>query len=202
MMNTMNNRKVSTSPLFQTNKSGFMPVTISAKWMRHRFMCSEDYIVNECHGRCCEGAKGQTLISILPKEEEIQVGLGEKVLNNKLVPNPETGKCPHKAECGLCNLHKVNLKPFGCVASPFTLNSGGTLILRYRYSRLKCHRHPNEEDGLPAYVVFRAGLDLIFGVDDAERICKMLELGCGDISVLMPVESYNNIYFLDSIKKK
>lgn len=189
------------SKLFELPEADFITVNISTKWLQHRFMCSEEYIVSTCHGRCCEGSNKKTLISLLPQEVEVFQAMGNEVIDNKIVANPITNKCPHKMETGLCDLHKQGKKPFGCVASPFTLNKGKTLILRHRYSMFNCHRLPDDDEGQPAYIAFRAGLDLIFGFDEAERVCKLLAAGVEDIAAKMPIATYKNIYLLDTIKK-
>jgi hypothetical protein len=170
-------------------------VKISSKWARHLFRCDADYIKSNCYGRCCEGKDG-TLISLLPDEERRFREDGHAVEGGLLMASPETGKCPFKTEVGFCSLHGTERKPFGCVASPFTLNDNDTLILRRRYAMFKCHG-----SGEPAYVVFRNSLDIIFGIELAAEICGKLVGGSGDFVVSLPSNKYDSLKYLDGIKK-
>jgi hypothetical protein len=99
----------------------------------------------------------------------------------------------------LCGLHGTDVKPFGCIASPFTLNSNGTLIVRNRYKLLRCY-----SDGrrLPAYVAFRASLDLILGHTEAARVCEHLAAGGGDCGASMPRANYLVLLENDTIKRE
>lgn len=172
------------------------PVKISAKWASHKFCCEPGYIKKTCHGRCCDAGGGKTLISLLPGEAERFVGDGVSVNRGTLSADEKTKKCPFKEKVGFCKLHGMDTKPFGCIASPFTLNSADTLIVRHRYSMLKCHGR-----GKPAYITFRASLDLIFGNKLAGEICGRLAGGEGDFMVDMPFKSYEALKYLDGIKK-
>jgi len=173
-----------------------MPIFVSSRWAHHRFACNLDYITNHCHGRCYEGSGGKILISLLPEETKKHTTLGFEVTEGFLQPSPQTGKCPHKAANGLCKVHNTDLKPFGCIASPFTLNKNSTLILRYRYSRLKCHGQ-----GKLAFKVFRPSLNLIFGNIEAVRICAILDAGPREkVPALMPLQSFQNLKYLDELK--
>ena len=169
-------------------------ITISSKWANHKFNCCVDYIKSQCRGRCCEGAD-RILISLLPEEVLIQEAAGYKTHEGLLLANPETGKCPHKQTDGLCAVHGTKLKPFGCIVSPFTLNNSDTLIIRNRYSMMKCHG-----EGEPAYRVFKASLDLILGEEQSDEICSKLDGGSGDIEATIAKETYNKIKYLDSLK--
>ena len=173
---------------------GNITIKISDKWLNHKFLCSKDYIINNCKGRCCQGTD-KILISLLPEEEQKHKDKGFIVIDGLLQPNSKTRQCPHKLNNGLCGVHNTYLKPFGCIASPFTLNDSNTLIVRNRYSMLKCHG-----DGERAYKVFRASLDLIFGKGEAEILCKKLDEKEKDITALMPYESYKKLKYLDGLK--
>lgn len=175
-------------------KDGMIKVKISGKWIKHKFRCSEDYIRNVCHGSCCTGSD-KVLISLLPDEAERQKQLGYAVKDGKLCASPTTHKCPHISPDGLCRIHFTPDKPFGCIASPFTLNKANTLIIRNRYSMMKCHG-----DGDYAYRVFRASLDLIFGKEEAQRICDYYDHNDGDLTAYMTKENYDKIIYLDSLK--
>ena len=173
-------------------------IKISKAWAYHKFMCSEEYIMNVCHGSCCQGSN-KILISLLPEEVIEHEGNGQIVIDGKLQANRITGICPYKDSNGLCALHNTSNKPFGCIASPFTINKNDTLIIRHRYSKMKCHGN-----GSYAYVVFRPSLNLMFGENEAERICKELEAHMNDdieIYGYMPIENYNKMLYLDNLKK-
>lgn len=175
-------------------EEGAVPVPISTKWARHLFACSPEYIRSVCHGSCCEGSD-KILVSLLPEEQERHEAAGFAVAQGLLQPDPKTGKCPHKRADGLCAVHGSDMKPFGCIASPFTLNAGGTLIIRNRYSRMRCHG-----SGQPAYRTFRASLDLLFGEDEATRICDALDAGDEDITAQMTRANYDALRYLDGLK--
>jgi len=181
-------------PIVKEASTGNVRITISSKWANHLFNCTPEYIKKHCRGRCCQGSD-KILISLLPMEAEAQEGDGHKTENGLLLADPGTGKCPHKLPNGLCAVHGTALKPFGCIASPFTLNSGNTLIIRNRYAMMKCHGQ-----GKPAYETFRASLDLILGYDKAESVCKKLAAGSGDIKVEITRETYDSIRYLDGVK--
>ena len=73
-------------------------------------------------------------------------------------------------------------KPFGCIASPFTLTKRDVLVVRNRYRLLRCYR-----DGvLPAYRAFASSLVLLFGADVANILTEHLDRGGGDIWLPMP----------------
>jgi hypothetical protein len=152
-----------------------IPIKISRKWLTTKFVCNPDFIANNCKGRCCDGSRKTTLISLLPEEEDYHRSLGMLVEDSKICANEETKKCPHKKENGLCGLHVPGNKPFGCTVSPFKVNTNNTLILRHRYILMPCFKYAKEkdvgQDGVDyAYNIFREGLIKIFGKD------KTLEL--------------------------
>lgn len=181
-------------PVAKEASTGNVKINISSKWARHLFNCTPEYIKKHCRGRCCQGSD-KILISLLPEEVTAQREAGHKTQNGLLLPDPGTGKCPHKLPNGLCAVHGTALKPFGCIASPFTLSAGNTLIIRNRYSRMKCHGQ-----GKPAYETFRASLDLILGKEQAERVCEHLAARRGDIEAEITREIYDNIRYLDGLK--
>ena len=179
----------------QEDEAERMKVKISAKWMFHKFRCAEDYIKNVCHGSCCTGTD-KVLISLLPEEAKRQVETGHTVKGNKLCPDSVTGKCPHLNESGLCDIHFTPDKPFGCIASPFTLNKADTLVIRQRYSRMKCHG-----EGEYAYKAFRASLDLILGKEEAQRICDYYDQGnAEDVETTISRATYKRLAYLDGLK--
>ena len=116
----------------------------------------------------------------------------------------QTGDGPCTFQDGgthLCGLHTGPDKPFGCIASPFTLNDHDTLIVRNRYRQLCCYTD-TRADGtqLPAYIAFRASLDLIFGPDEAARVCDHLDAGGGDLDAVMPRSTHRILVDNDAIK--
>ena len=170
-------------------------IKISRKWLTKRFCCSYDYIINNCKGRCCEGTN-KIMVSLLPEEEKWHKKNGFGVLNGFLLPDKITKKCPHKLPTGLCSLHNTEFKPFGCIASPLTLNSKNTLIIRYRYSRLKCYG-----TGDYAYNTFKESLILLFGLQETANIIYQIENYHNDIFANMDMDIYNKLKYLDSLKK-
>ena len=169
-------------------------VTVSGKWARRQFSCTPEYITATCWGKCCQGADC-TLISLMPDEAQQQREASHEVSGGLLQPDATTKQCPHKQLDGLCAVHGTPLKPFGCIASPFTLNDNGTLICRHRYIFMPCHG-----SGEPAYKTFRASLDLIFGGAEAARICERLDAGDEDVRATMPGDSYAALRYLDGLK--
>lgn len=190
-------------------------VSVASCWQRFHG-CDPEYIRDVCHGRCCDAPSrpGGTLITIHHSEQAAIEAAGGTVRDGLLVTD---GVCTFKRE-GLCSLHFTPDKPFGCIASPFTLSPGGkTLIVRNRYRMLPCYattaaRRGEDVAGYPpAYVAFRASLDLVLGVDTATWLCDTLDLhgdpkapgyaGPEAWSVEMPVESYRRLADNDATKK-
>jgi len=196
----MNNKDLFTPEKHSEPK--FKKIKVSGKWMRRRFLCSKDYIINECHGSCCEGSEDLT-ISLLPDEEEYFKFKGYKVEKSKLYPDQKTGLCPFKNENGLCELHNSEHKPFGCIVSPFYIKKN-TLQIRNRYTLMKCHiKGRGSKKGEYAYKVFRPSLDLIFGKEEAERVCKLLDAGLENIKeAKISIEVYDKLNYLESLKTK
>jgi hypothetical protein len=102
-------------------------------------------------------------------------------------------------------------KPFGCIASPFTLNRSGTLVVRNRYRMLVCYvpkAREDRDDHPPAFEAFRASLDLIYGDEEAARIVTdLLTLGEPDgtgpsfLVTTMPRRSFDILTDNDHAKK-
>lgn len=186
--------RIQAEQLFGRASDEPVEVRVSGKWLRHCFACSVEYIRQACHGRCCEGSD-RVLVSLLPEEEQRQKALGHQTVDGLLQPDEGTGLCPHKTPDGLCALHGTEDKPFGCIASPFTLNKGDMLIIRNRYARMKCHGK-----GDPAYKVFADSLRLIFGDVEAERIAQAAASGADQIDAVMPRSSHQALHYLDGLK--
>ena len=147
------------------NNDERVPVKISVACLNQKFNpCEPSFVENVCKGRCCESTKGISVI-VHPHEQERIAALGADVKNGYIVAD-ERNLCPFKTDSGQCSIHTQ--KPFGCRASPFTLNSNGTLIVRNRYRRLKCYKSPHK--ALPAYEAHYWSLCQIFGNDTADEI--------------------------------
>jgi len=160
---------------------GVASVKVSAASARLRFHgCDPDYIRTTCHASCCRSSQrqGGCLVTVHPSEQAAIEQLGGVVEGGLLQPRDGEHGCPFQDADGLCSLHDTEAKPFGCIASPFTLNTNGTLIVRNRYKSLKCYQ---KNQGMPAYRAFRASIDLIFGENEAQRIIDHLEAGGGDM---------------------
>jgi hypothetical protein len=132
-------------------------------------------------------------VAIHPSERAAIEARGGKVDAGGML-QPAEGKklCPFKTDEHLCGLHFTEAKPFGCRASPFTINDSGTLIVRNRYKLLRCYDDGKRQ---PAYQAFRASLDLIFGAEEAARICVHLDAGGGDLRARMPKEAADRLRF-------
>jgi len=163
--------------------------------------CDPDFIRNVCHAACCRSsvAPSGIIVAVLPQEHGELEARGAIVTDGLLGPAPGTRRCPFQhGATHLCGLHNTTAKPFGCIASPFTLNKHRTLIVRNRYRLLKCYRHPARQ--LPAYVAFRASLVLLFGTAEAARITGYLDDGGGDLEAQMPIEIVGWLESLDNAK--
>lgn len=177
-------------------------VKVSAACARQQFtqcgpLCIE---TNGCHGNCCDAPSRPSgcLITINPRERERIETLGGVVVDGLLQPKGGEKGCPFK-RAGLCGIHDIG-KPFGCIASPFTLNPAGTLIIRNRYRLLPCYRGPGPKE--PAYRAYRASLDLIFGPEEAERLCDHFEAGGGDIMARIDPDIRAELIENDDIKRQ
>ena len=174
-----------------------MKIKVSYKSLMQNFHpCDKEFIKNICHGACCEShTKGRnTLITIHSSEQEWIEKCGGKIVNGIL----ETGKkCPFKTLEDLCAIQST--KPFGCIASPFTLTAKDTLIIRNRYRMLRCYRV--KEGKVPAYIAHRASLDMLLGKEETQRIIDYIEKNKCDIMAEMPIENYQKLKDNDKIKK-
>lgn len=175
-------------------------VKISAASARQEFAgCRPDYIRDVCHARCCDAPSSPvgTMITIHPTEEPRIVALGGTVIDGMLQPREGERVCMFRDDAYLCTLHEDEDKPFGCVASPFTLNRNGTLIVRNRYRQLVCFK---DGDRIPAYRAFSDSLDLIFGTEEAARITAHLDSGGGDL--IVPIAADTRAILLDNDQLK
>ena len=170
-------------------------IKISNKSLRQPFTCTEAFIQNVCKGACCRKSGGGTMITIHPSEEQRFLDKGIEVKDHKIVCG---NRCPFQNGDGLCILHPTGEKPFGCVASPFTLNKNGTLILRNRYRLFRCYKAEGAE---PAYKTFRASLDIIFGKELAEHIVARVQESEDDFFVDIDEGVYNKLQENDAFKK-
>lgn len=193
------NRQQAASILTEAqSENGFVEIKISAKMANLKFVeCTPDYIKNVCKGSCCQSSTKEsgTMITIHPSEVAGIEDLGGKVVDGLLdTPNK---KCMFKNGQNLCDLHFTDKKPFGCIASPFTLNNSDTLIVRNRYKMLKCFK---DGGNVPAYKNFKASLDLILGKEESERVAAHFDHGGGDIVAKITTENYRKLKENDAIK--
>lgn len=137
---------------------------------------------NGCDGRCCDAPSFKpagAIVAVATRETERIASLGGTVENGLLQC---AGGCPFKTHEGLCSIHDRG-KPFGCIASPFTVNANGTLVIRNRYKLLPCYKGAGGPMGiyrLPAYIAFYPSLVAIFGERVAKTIRSKLEQGSED----------------------
>ncbi len=181
---------------------GYVAVKVSAASARQRFHgCEPGYIDTVCHGRCCESSTSPTgtRIAVLPDEEPVLIQLGARIDGGMLQPAPGKKKCPFKTATNLCGVHGTPAKPFGCIASPFVLTKRDTLIVRNRYRLLVCYKDDRDGPAPPAYVAFRSSLDLMFGAEEAARVCALLDDGSGDLVARMPADAYDKLRRLSDV---
>lgn len=161
-----------------------IPVKVSAAMLRQPFHpCSTEYIRDTCQGRCCDSPDGAK-VAIHPSEANRFAEKGATVVENFIQPD-ERGKCPFKTDEGFCGVHDA--KPFGCAASPFTLNENGTLIVRNRFRRMICYKG---DGAIPAYKAHPVSLRRMFGDVEAQRIIDHLDAGGDDIVGDMPAANW------------
>ncbi len=162
-------------------------VKISTKSAKLLFKpCKIDYIKTVCHGRCCNGSNGLS-VAINQYEEASIKQLGVKVVDGLIVAN-DKGLCPFKDNTGLCKLHTTAWKPFGCIASPFTLNNNNTLIVRNRYKLLRCYKNGT----IPAYKNFSMSLYLLFG-NQTQKLIEHLDKYSDDLTLPMGKTVYQKL---------
>lgn len=183
-------------------KVTFVSVRVSAAMCRLPFtecgpLCIKH---NGCSGNCCDAPSrpGGCLVTVHPSERDSVERHGGRVSSNGfLQPNAGKRGCPFKSN-GLCSIHFTGDKPFGCIASPFTLNKNRTLIVRNRYKMLPCYKGRGPK--APAYRAFASSLELIFGQDVATKLAIHLDSGGGDISLPMPSRSFRILMENDAAK--
>lgn len=179
-------------------------IRISAKWMRQLFSpCSQEFIASTCHASCCENSTSPIgfVVTIHPVEQPRIESHGGIICNGLLQPPPDRkrkGKCPFKTPVNLCGLHGTPDKPFGCVASPFTLNRAGKLVVRHRYINFKCFR---AEGSLPVYRAQVGSFKAIFGEAEAARLTAHFDAGGGDTTGEIEDHIYAMLMDNDEIKR-
>ena len=160
-------------------------VKISGAMLRQMFQpCEPDYIRQKCKGRCCQGT-GRIMVTVHASETERVEALGAKVVNGFIVAD-ERGLCPFKRDDGLCGIHGAQ-QPFGCRASPFTLNDNDTLVVRNRYRVLRCYKG---DGAVPAYLAHAWSLAEIFGTEEAARIAEEVRGGAEAVTATMSGINY------------
>lgn len=178
-------------------------VKISAKSARLLFtecgpLCIEH---NGCKGNCCDAPSRPTgcMVTVHDSERARLELYGVEVRDSFIQPAEGQRGCPFKRD-GLCLLHGGPDKPFGCIASPFTLNANDTLVIRNRYKMLPCYRGSGPKE--PAYRAFRSSLVAIFGEDQTRMICWRLDTGGDDFSANTLPGAYAMLKENDAAKRK
>lgn len=168
-------------------------VKISVKSLLQKFqICEPNYINEVCKGRCCESAGG-LMVTVHKSEEQRIKKLGAEI-ENGFIKDTNCGVCVFKKD-NLCSIHEN--KPFGCKASPFTLNKNNTLIVRNRYRMLKCY---NTESAVPVYLAHRWSLVQIFGEDETSKIITKIQRGDEEVYAKISQEKLNIIIDNDLAK--
>lgn len=178
-------------------------VRVSAASARQPFHgCEPGYIRDVCRATCCESTTSPTgiIVTIHPVEVAMIRERGGRVVGGMLRPRPGEHRCPFKTDANLCGLHGTDDKPFGCIASPFTLTRRDTLIVRNRYRLLRCYRDDRDGTAPPAYRAFAASMVLLFGRSTATRIRDHLDGGGGDMVVPMRAAAYAMLHDNTAIK--
>lgn len=185
-----------------------LKVKVSAKSMRQPFHgCDPDYIKNVCHGRCCESSVNPRgiMVTIHASERHMIEAAGGRVDSDGFL-HAENKRCPFKTNDDLCGLHGTgsnqtteigNQQPFGCRASPFTLNKNDTLIVRNRYRLLKCYK----DGDAPAYIAFKTSLIMLFGAIQYKKMAAHLDEGGADIYLDMDVDIHEKLQTNDEAKR-
>ena len=150
----------------------------SNKSMRQLFHpCTPDFIANVCHASCCRSTTDPTGIAVTVtgrKEAQRIKARGGTVDPHTLRIQPVNRRCPFQhADTHFCTIHDDD-EPFGCIASPFTITTKGTIIVRNRYRMLKCYKAP---DAIEVYRAHRRSLIHILGQDQATRLTDYLDAG-------------------------
>ena len=178
-----------------------MIVKVSAKSARLLFNgCDPLFIASICHSRCCDSPGRPTgmMVTVHPFEQHRIEKRGGVVADGFLQPSNGCRGCPFKSlETHLCGLHGSGDKPFGCIASPFTLNQNDTLIVRNRYKLLPCYKAGRL---IPAYRAFSESLSLIFGKTEAERIVEHLDNDGDDLHAEVMPLAYRMLHDNDDAK--
>ena len=174
-------------------------VKVSAASMRLKFMpCVPEYITTRCNGRCCQSAQYGHLIAASPDERAaLTEAFGWQWEGGFLVC--EGKACPAKQENGLCGIHYSGIKPISCWAAPFMLNTSGTLVIRNRHKMLVCYK---DEGGEPVYQCRRDSLEMLFGKEETDRMCMLLDAGAGDFTAYMLRAAYDTITYVDDLRRK
>lgn len=162
-----------------------MPINVSGPMLRQMFhACTPDHITSVCHGRCCQGSGG-IMVTVHPSERTAIEALGAEVKDGFILPDAR-GLCPFKDDAGTCRIHG-DAKPFGCKASPFTLNKTDTLIVRNRYRMLRCYKC---DGAAPAYLAHSWSLVAVLGKHEANRVAALAATGAHRIPATIGAREY------------
>lgn len=177
--------------------SRYIKIKVSLASLRQQFIpCNSEYINNTCHGRCCQGTDG-ICVTIHNNERNHIKNLGGNIDDNGFLIPDSRGLCQFKNDNGFCNIHE-NGKPFGCAASPFTLNTNNTLVVRNRYRMLKCYR--DEGNKLPVYEAHKFAFNSIFEANEVKRIIEAVNAGDDEFYAYISPEKYRMLVDNDMAK--
>lgn len=177
-------------------------ITISAKFAKQRFLCSESYSAGVCHGACCSGPS----VVLLTEREAADLKKADESLPVYGRVLAIRGKhCPLALPNGHCKYYGTPLKSFVCTIMPFCLNKNGLLIIDNGFMKRSCRVRNDKEGGQPAYRCFNMALVAIFGEELAQLITEHFDNDGGDISVPVKPEILETLLWhrgvIDDIKK-
>ena len=165
--------------------AGRVPISVSGAMLRQLFHpCQSEFITGTCRGQCCQGTNG-IMVTIHESERVAIEAQGATVKDGYIVAD-KRGLCPFKSDDGFCRIHGRG-KPFGCQASPFTLNGNGTLIVRNRYRVLKCYACA---ESMPAHQAHAWSLDAVLGSSEAARVSALAANGADKIAATIGAREY------------
>ena len=169
-----------------------MEIKINPKALRSQLFhpCTAEFIRDTCQARCCRSTTDPTgiAVTITPKEADTLARIyGTHTDQDTGRITPINKRCPHQdTNSHLCTLHDTPHKPAGCIISPFTINTGGTLIVRNRYRLLPCFKTP---DAIPVAHAHRSALTQLFGVEATQRIIDAVDNHTHDTPIWEQVDT-------------
>lgn len=136
------------------------------------------------------------MVTIHPTEIERIIEYGGVVVDGFLQPDSDGKHCPFKTEEGLCSVH--DKKPFGCRASPFTLNKNLVLVVRNKYRLMRCFKRGT----VPVYIAHKQSLISIIGENNWQKLDKYVQQGIPSLLVSIPCHICGMLVDNDVAKKR